>query len=124
MTRHRPWMHLGRHSARLVLPSAHPGAVVSYQNDLAIPFSFGPGVGTNCGTGYQGFYVTAGKAYNVSIWARSDDAGMNLSIASGRWARLSMGKALPFRRLSFYLYHGKTPMEYTEGRLNDSTAHG
>ena len=23
---------------------------------------------------------------NISIWARSDDAGMNLSIASGRWA--------------------------------------
>ena len=86
MTWHHPWMHVGRHSARLVLPSAHPGAVISYQNDLAIPFSFGPGVGTNCGTGYQGFYVTAGQAYNVSIWARSDDAGMNLSIASGRWA--------------------------------------
>ena len=49
--------HSGRHSASLVLPTAHPGPVVTDitdHNDLVIPFSLGPGVGS-CGTGYQGY---------------------------------------------------------------------
>ena len=78
--------HHGRHSARLVLPTATPGAVVSYEGYLAVPFSLGEGVGSDCGNGYQGFYMPAGFRYNISIWARSDDMHMNLSIASGRWA--------------------------------------
>jgi hypothetical protein len=36
----------GRHSARIVLPSAHPGAAItdaSDHHDLALGFSLGPG---------------------------------------------------------------------------------
>ena len=36
--------------------------------------------------------LPAGKTYNISIWARSDDPGMNLSIASGEWAGSSIAK--------------------------------
>eukprot|EP01045_Picozoa_sp_COSAG04_P010057 COSAG04_NODE_604_length_12166_cov_7.767465_8_plen_722_part_00 len=77
----------GRHSARLVLPTEHPGGAVTYQGQLAVPFSLGGGQASpDCGNGYQGFYLPAGFHYNISIWARSDDLGMNVSIASGRWA--------------------------------------
>ena len=76
----------GRHSARLVLPTERPGGAVTYQGQLAVPFSLGGGQSSpDCGNGYQGFYLPAGFRYNISIWARSDDVGMNVSIASGRW---------------------------------------
>lgn len=85
------YAHTGRHSAKLVLPSPTPGAVISYKGGLAIPFSLGSGVG-NCGSGYQGFLLKPNHTYNISIWARSDQPGMNLSIASGRWAGSSIAR--------------------------------
>ena len=83
----------GRHSARLVLPTETPGAAVSYKGYLAVPFSLGGGQSSpNCGNGYQGFYMPAVFRYNISIWARSEDAHMNLSIASGRWVASAASK--------------------------------
>jgi hypothetical protein len=74
----------GRHSMKLQLPKLKSGAIVGYKGALAIPFSLGGAIG-NCGEGHQGFMLQSGFAYNISIWARSDDPGMNVSIASGRW---------------------------------------
>jgi len=81
----------GRHSMKIVLPKLKSGAVVGYKGSLAIPFSLGGAVG-NCGEGHQGFLLQSGFAYNISIWARSDDHGMNVSIASGRWVPSMLSK--------------------------------
>lgn len=80
----------GRHSMRLIVPSAKPG-----WGGRAVPVPLSLGASGGPGSGWQGLAIKAGKKYNVSIWARADPAGndlMNLSIATGHWTGSAIAK--------------------------------
>jgi hypothetical protein len=81
----------GRHSLRVLLPSARPGGLGNLGRQLVIPLSLGSGHRSNCGNGNQGFLLKQNSSYNVSLWVRSEDLGMNVSIASGRWVAARNG---------------------------------
>ena len=66
---------------RLIVLTTLPG-----WGDRPVPVPMFLGASGGPGSGWQGLAVEAGKAYNISVWARSSLAtGMTLAIATGSY---------------------------------------
>ena len=106
----------GRHSMRLIIPSANPGWG---GRPVPVPLSLGASGGP--GSGWQGLGVEAGKKYNVSIWARASPAGddlMNLTIATGHWTGSGLAKGWEYYTCGGDLRNSST---YPDGACGPGT---